>query len=76
MFLKLTLLNHSKWNNNYYNNFLVEYDTSNSQLFKKATESEILLLVEYSSKIRLRFYYLLEQSEGIETLEASNLDQF
>lgn len=50
--LKLSFLNHSKWNQNEYNNFAVEYfvdskdDEDRSKTFKRAEESEIIWGVE------------------------------
>lgn len=60
-FIKLTLLNYSKWNQNKYNNYLVEYRVCDENLlknpFKKAFSSEILLEIEASSKLEMRFYF-------------------
>lgn len=54
-YAKLNILNHSKWNQNRFNNFNVYYRVMNirsfTKEFKKATESEIIWNIEIGNKI-------------------------
>ncbi len=65
-FINMKFLNHSKWNQNNFSNFLVEYYVNPySELYqkvkdyKKMPESEISWPAEINSKVFLKFFYVV-----------------
>lgn len=82
-YLYITLLNHSKWNHNNYSSYVVEYcavsstdNISANSTYRRAYESEIVCLVEFNSKIKLRFFYILGKSMNFEAITERNAENF